>query len=214
MRHLWSLIAGVVLAPIVWAVAAYGQAVTARVSANGAPTSFESKLLIAAAAFVGAGLVFGIIGTLRVSPLGPLVAGVAYLGSYAVAVFAPVTAHDIFERMTKVGDYEVHYATAVTSGLIPVLGAALLMAVFSPGRWRTWPAPAGAEPVGTTPVSPAGTVGEPSPSSFPDDDEPRTEPTPTASTTSSWTTPYSSTTDTTERRDDDTSPWGPPPGTR
>jgi hypothetical protein len=213
MRHLWSLIAGVVLAPIVWAVAAYGQAVTAQVSANGAPTSFESKLLIAAAAFVGAGLVFGIIGTLRISPVGPLVAGLAYLASYALAIFVPATANDAFNRVTTVGDYKVQYATAVTSGLIPVLGAALLMAVFSPGRWRAWPAAAAAEPVATTPVSPAGTTTSTS-SSFPDD-EPRTEPTPAATTTGSWTTPYSSTsTDTAERRDDDTSPWGPPPGTR
>lgn len=214
MRHLWSLIAGVVLAPIVWAVAAYGQAVTAQVLAGGAPTSFESKLLIAAAAFVGAGLVFGIIGTLRVSPIGPIVAGLFYLGSYAVAVFAPATANDAFNRVTKVGDYEVHYATAVTTGLIPVLGAALLMAVFSAGRWRAWPSDAVAEPVATTPVSPAGTP-EPAASSFPDDDEPRTEPTHAAATTSTWTTPYTSTSaDTTERRGDDTSPWGPPPGTR
>jgi hypothetical protein len=149
MRHLWSLIAGVVLAPIVWAAAAYGQAVTAQVSANGAPTSFESKMLIAAAAFVGAGLVFGIIGTLRLSPVGPLVAGLAYLACYGFAIAAPGTAKDAFDRVTKVGDYQIHYASALTTGLIPVLGAAALMAVFSAGRWRTWPT--GAE--AGTPVS-------------------------------------------------------------
>ena len=208
MRHLWSLIAGVVLAPIVWAVAAYGQAVTAQVSANGAPTSFESKLLIAAAAFVGAGLVFGIIGTLRVSPVGPLVAGLAYLGSYAWAIFSPATANDALNRVTTVGDYEIHYASAVTSGLIPVLGGALLMAVFSAGRWRAWPpaAPVAVEPY---PATPTATAAEPS--SIPEDETP-TAATPTATTT--WTTTStasSSTTDTTEHRDADTSPWGPPP---
>jgi hypothetical protein len=200
MRHLWSLIAGVVLAPIVWAAAAYGQAVTAKVGAGGAPTSFESKLLIAAAAFVGAGLIFGIIGTLRVSPVGPLVAGVAYLGCYAWAIASPSTASDAFNRVTTVGDYEIHYATALTSGLIPVLGAALLMAVFSPGRWRAWPAP---EAVSTEPA-PMSTTDT---SSFPADETP-TETTP-ASTTSTWTTPYQSSSDTHES--DTTTPWGPPP---
>ena len=198
MRHLWSLIAGVVLAPIVWAAAAYGQAVTAQVSANGAPTSFESKLLIAAAAFVGAGLVFGIIGTLRVSPVGPLVAGLAYLGCYGFAIAAPATANDAFNRVTKVGDYEIHYATALTSGLIPVLGAVALMAVFSGGRWRSWP-PAATEPA-TQPVPITTDT-----SSIPPDETP-TETTPAAATTGTWTSPFSS--DTPAERRDDTSPWG------
>lgn len=202
MRHLWSLIAGVVLAPIVWAVAAYGQAVTAQVGANGAPTSFESKLLIAAAAFVGAGLVFGIIGTLRVSPVGPLIAGLAYLGCYGFAIAAPGTADDAFNRVTTVGDYEVHYATALTTGLIPVLGAALLMAVFSPGRWRSWPKDAVAEPAATTPFTP----GSPAPSSIPDD-ETSTEAQP-AYASSNWTSTTSSS-DTTG-----SSPWSPPPSSR
>ena len=196
MRHLWSLIAGVVLAPIVWAAAAYGQAVTAQVSANGAPTSFESKMLIAATAFVGAGLLFGIVGTLRLSPVGPIVAGLAYLGCYAFAIAAPATANDAFNRVTKVGDYDIHYATALTSGLIPVLGAALLMAVFSGGRWRSWPSTAEAT---TQPaVSPTDTASIPA-------DETPTEATPAASTTSTWTSPFGSS-DSTERRDE-TSPW-------
>lgn len=207
MRHLWSLIAGVVLAPIVWAVAAYGQAVTAQVSAQGAPTSFESKLLIAAAAFAGAGLVFGIIGTLRVSPVGPLIAGLAYLGCYGFAIASPGTANDAFNRVTTVGDYQVHYATALTSGLIPVLGAALLMAAFSPGRWRSWPAAAAASPAEPFATSPATPSTEPS--SIPEDETP-TETTPAVATTSGWSTPYSASTDS----DTTTTPWGPPPSSR
>lgn len=197
MRHLWSLIAGVVLAPIVWAVAAFGQAVTAQVGANGAPTSFDSKLLIAAAAFVGAGLVFGIIGTLRVSPVGPLIAGLAYLGCYGFAIAAPGTANDAFDRVTKVGDYQVHYASALTTGLIPVLGAALLMAVFSPGRWRSWPKAADEAAATTSYTSES--------SSIPNDETSK-EAQP-AFATSTWT----STSDTTERRDSGGSQWSPPP---
>jgi hypothetical protein len=207
MRHLWSLIAGVVLAPIVWAVAAYGQAVTAQVGAQGAPTSFESKLLIAAAAFVGAGLVFGIIGTLRVSPVGPLIAGLAYLGSYGLAIGSPATADDAFNWVTKVGDYDVHYASALTSGLIPVLGAALLMAVFSPGRWRSWPAAPAA--VAAEPFAAGTAMPSAEPSSIPEDETP-TEATPAAATTSSWSTPYTST----DSSDTTTTPWGPPPSSR
>jgi hypothetical protein len=203
MRHLWSLIAGVVLAPIVWAVAAYGQAVTAQVSAKGAPTSFESKLLIAAAAFVGAGLLFGLIGSLRVSPVGPLIAGLGYLGSYGFAIAAPKAAHDAFDWVATVGDYKVYFLTPVTTGLIPVLGGALLMAVFSAGRWRSWPASAAAaEPVA---ASPAPSVTDTA--SIPEDEKP-TEATPVGAT-SSWSTPYSSS-------DSDTTatPWGPPPSNR
>jgi hypothetical protein len=212
MRHLWSLIAGVVLAPIVWSVAAFGQAVTAKVLAGGVPSSFESKLLIAAAALVGAGLLFGILATLRISPLGPLVAGLAYIGVYAWWIFAPGNAANNLDRFSTVAGYEVHIATPVTSGLAPVLGGALLISLFSVGRWRDWPRPEDAA-VATAPI---GT--QPAPETMPAD-ESSTTPTATygsASATSSWTSPYTSSGSSSEpeRRDEDASPWGPPPGTR
>ena len=220
MRHLWSLLAGVVIAPLTWAVVAFGQAVTGEVSQAGPLTSFSSKLLLAAAALVGAGILVGLIGTLRVSPLGPLLVAVLYLGSSALLVFAPKTAFDVFDRVQKdVFGYDVLVRSPLVTGVIPVLGGALLLAVFSAGRWRAWPGAAVVEPVEqpttespwtTTPVSPASTPGT------------STEPVSPASsttTTNSWTTPYSSPSTpaageggtTSTGTDSGSSPWGPPP---
>ncbi|NUT36778.1 MAG: hypothetical protein HOV79_27295 [Hamadaea sp.] len=216
MRHIWSLIAGVVIAPLTWAVVAFGQAVTGEVFKDGPISGYESKLAIAAAALVGAGLIFGLIGTLRVSPVGPLVAALAYLGSYAVLVFAPRTAYDLFDRSTNnVAGYDIPYFQPLVSGVIPLLGGVLLMAVFSAGRWRAWPsaAAAGAEtttvdatPWTATPVSPAGSA--------------PTDTTADTTSTSTWPSSYATTTpSTTTGNGDDTngttttstSPWGPPP---
>jgi hypothetical protein len=160
MRHLWSLTAGVVIAPIVWAFAAFGEAVSDEVFKNGPIASFSSKLLFAAAAFVVAGLLVGLIGSLRVSPVGPVVAGLAYLACYALVVFAPKTANDIFGRHSSVAGYDADIFQPLRHGIIPILGAMLLMTVFSAGRWRTWPRPVTADvaaetPTGWTPTTPA-----------------------------------------------------------
>lgn len=215
MRHIWSLIAGVVIAPLTWAVVAFGQAVTGEVFKDGPISGFESKLAIAAAALVGAGLIFGLIGTLRVSPVGPLVAALAYLGSYSVLLFAPQTAYDVFDRATRdVAGYDVFYFQPLVSGVIPLLGGVLLMAVFSFGRWRAWPstapattAPAAdATPWTATPVSPAGTT--------------TTDTAADTTSTSTWPSSYATSTPSTTSTgngDDNgttttsTSPWGPPP---
>jgi hypothetical protein len=218
MRHLWSLLAGVVIAPLTWAVVAFGQTVTGEVIKAGSLTSFSSKLLLAAAAFVGAGIIVGLIGTLRVSPLGPLLVALLYLGSSALLVFAPKTAIDVFDRVQKgVFGHDVLVINPLTSGVIPILGGALLLAVFSAGRWRAWPAAAGAEPVTqtaetpwtATPISPASTSSTTT-----------TEPVSTASTTettNTWTTSYSTPTTPAAGESGTTSgsgasPWGPTPG--
>jgi hypothetical protein len=217
MRHLWSLLAGVVIAPLTWAVVAFGQTVTGEVVKAGPLTSFSSKLLLAGAAFVGAGIIVGLIGTLRVSPFGPLLVALLYLGSSALLVFAPKTALDVFDRVQKdLFGHDVLLLPPLTSGVIPVLGGALLLAVFSAGRWRAWPGADVVEPVTqpttdspwtATPVSPASTATEP------------VSPASSTTTTNTWTTPYSSPSTpaageggtTSTGSDSGASPWGPPP---
>ena len=140
MRHLWSLLCGVVIAPLGWAVVAFGQTVMGEVVTAGPLTSYSTKLLLAVAAFAGAGLIVGLIASLRVSPVGPLVVSVLYLGSAALLVFAPMTGLDVFDRVRKgVFGHDVSLLGPLTSGVIAMLGGVLLIAVFSAGRWRSWP---------------------------------------------------------------------------
>ncbi|MCP2329329.1 hypothetical protein HDA40_007836 [Hamadaea flava] len=137
MRHLWSLLAGVVIAPLGWAAVAYGQAVMKDLTAGGSLAGHTSTLALAGTAFVGVGVVVGLIACLRISPVGPLVVALFYLGSTALLVFAPKTGLDAFDRVRNgLFGYDVSLLGPLTSGVIAVLGGVLLMAVFSGSRWR------------------------------------------------------------------------------
>jgi hypothetical protein len=77
VRHFWSLVAGVVAAPIVWVLVALGQSdSTATIDRWAETSTFHTARLIEPAVYLAAaGIVLGLIATLRISPLGPAVAG-------------------------------------------------------------------------------------------------------------------------------------------
>ncbi|MCP2326660.1 hypothetical protein HDA40_005167 [Hamadaea flava] len=202
MRHLWSLIAGVVIAPLAWAVVAFGQTVMGEVYTAGAPTGYSSKVLLGAGVLVGAGLIVGLIASLRVSPVGPLLVALLYLGSSALLIFAPKTGVDVFDRVQKdVLGHDVMTITPLKSGIIPVLGGVLLIAVFSGGRWRVWPGTETVDATATTTTTTDWTA-TPVPAVMTADASATT-----TESTSSFTpvSPAGTTTET------PASPWGPPP---
>jgi len=73
MRHVLSLVMGVVIAPLVWVAIAVGQGATQ----EGVPHG----LLVSGLVLVGVGLVAGLLASLRTSPLGAVFASVVYLGA-------------------------------------------------------------------------------------------------------------------------------------
>ncbi|NUR70279.1 MAG: hypothetical protein HOU81_05630 [Hamadaea sp.] len=200
MRHLWSLIAGVVIAPLVWAVVAFGQTVMGEVYTAGAPTGYSSKVLLGAGLLVGAGLIAGLIASLRVSPVGPLLVALLYLGSSALLIFAPKTGADVFDRVQKdVLGHDVMTITPLKSGVIPVLGGVLLIAVFSASRWRVWPGTVAADSATTTTSIDWTATPVPAASESTTTTEPTTSFTPVS--------PAGTGTETSS-----SSPWGPTPG--
>src|SRR2546426_591504 len=92
MRHLWSLLAGVLAAPLAWGLIAVGQArsqqtVTGWVDSR----AFDTTDLIEPASYLAvAGILLGLIATLRISPLGPLVGGVLLSAVYAGLFVKPL----------------------------------------------------------------------------------------------------------------------------
>jgi|KBSSwiStaDraftv2_1062776.scaffolds.fasta_scaffold31239_3 hypothetical protein len=152
MRHTWSLVAGAVFTPLAWFLIAFGQgAMTGPVSlANSRGDFLLGGLLI-----VGVGLMLGLIGSLRTSPVGALFTSVVYLGISIYAFTSPLTDIDLFGRIFKVGSYDVVLATPVNHGVLAAVGGMLLMAIFSPARWKggqvpedpnAWKAPEPAPP--------------------------------------------------------------------
>jgi hypothetical protein len=141
MRHLGSLLAGLVIGPIAWLLIALGAPRSQEIFARWATedTVNPRDLLVPAALFAGAGILIGLVGMLRWSPLGPLVAGAMYLGAYVALFFLPSQRLTALPRW-RVAGAVIDPVAPLASGALPVLGVALVMAVFSVKRWRRWPA--------------------------------------------------------------------------
>ncbi|MEV0716761.1 hypothetical protein [Asanoa sp. NPDC050611] len=152
MRHLATVIAAVVLGPATWVLIAFGQDRSVAV--------FDSDSLSGGdplGAFVflaAAGLLLGVIGTLRFSPLGATLVGLGYLGSAAAAVFAPGRVIDLFDHTLTIAGRDGNLATPVRTGSAAILGALLVVAVASAKRWRRWPEPATPEAAEDEPLIP------------------------------------------------------------
>ncbi|WP_091646750.1 hypothetical protein [Micromonospora pallida] len=206
MRHLWSFLAGLVVAPVTWVLVALGQDGSGRTIDRWVELgTFNSANLIEPAVYLAvAGLLLGLVGTLRISPLGPLVAGLLLVATYAGMIVAPFDLRDRVPDDVKVFGDPVPLLLPVRNGTLFLIGVALLMAVFSGQRWRRWPRPV--PPVATEPApeeptfaltdfgSPVGADDrDTAPPSLGYPDETPTEPLP--------------------RRTAGASPWSQPPGT-
>jgi hypothetical protein len=142
MRHLWSFLGGIVAAPVTWLLIAFGQGQSTQTVERWLDRgTFDSVDLIQPAAYLAAaGVVLGLVATLRTSPLGPLVAGLLLAGVYAGMFADPFAVRDrVPDDWTLFGDH-IPLRTPLTNGTLLLVGALLIMSVFSAQRWRTWPA--------------------------------------------------------------------------
>jgi hypothetical protein len=144
MRHLWSLLAGIVAAPLAWLCLATGQYRSSRTVANWNEESFfDTADLIGPAAFlVAAGIVLGLIGALRWSPAGALVAGLLFVTPTVLMFINPFETLDAFsvDQQRRLLGQDLQPWLPVENGTLLVLGTLLLVAIFSAQRWRRWPA--------------------------------------------------------------------------
>ena len=203
MRHLWSLLAGVVAAPLTWCLIALGQSGSQDTVGDWVRNrTFDVTDLVEPAAYlVAAGVVLGLVATLRISPVGPLVGGVLLAAAYIGMFIAPLDVRDAVPDDWEVLDRQLPLRLPLDNGTLLLVGVLLLMAVFSAQRWRRWPAPAPAseEPSpDTEPITTEATLPV-----VPDRPAPA-QPLPTPP---SWPTPQP----TGESRPPTESPWSAPP---
>jgi hypothetical protein len=128
MRHVLSLVMGVVIAPLAWVAIAVGQGATQ----EGVPHG----LLVSGLVLVGVGLVAGLLASLRTSPLGAVLASVVFLGASAFMYLDHDRGMDVFTTHWKVKDYPIDLASPLTTGVLAFAGGLMLMSVFSAARWR------------------------------------------------------------------------------
>ncbi|MER7002460.1 hypothetical protein ABT297_05355 [Dactylosporangium sp. NPDC000555] len=150
MRHVGSLIAGMLIAPLAWLLIAIGQQKSAETVGKWVELgAFDSvDLLLPAAYLLGAGLIIGLIATLRISPAGPIVAGLALLATYVSLFIDPLSALNSLKKGSAIPGLTVDLTLPITNGTTAVLGLALLVAAASVKRWRAWPAAVALGPVG------------------------------------------------------------------
>ncbi len=139
MRHLGTLITAIVVAPLAWILLAIGQQRSvAAFSGDLQPAEFVQPLLVLAAA----GLLLGVLGTLRFSPLGAMAIGIVYILSNTMLLVSPSTVTRVFTDDLNVAGQHIDLVAPIRTGTTMVLGVLLLVGATSMQRWRRWPRPA------------------------------------------------------------------------
>ncbi|WP_051367388.1 hypothetical protein [Hamadaea tsunoensis] len=134
MRHLWSLLSGLVLAPVAFLLFALGAAgpVGQRLQSGS-----WGHYAVTGGAYALAAVLLGLLASLRISPAGPVAAGLIFLIVQTTDLVA-VGGRTLAESWS-IGGITL-YPGRVTAGWLPLIaGIVLLMAGFSGQRWRAWP---------------------------------------------------------------------------
>jgi len=140
MRHVWSLLAGLAVAPVAFFLFSldltYAQ-VRYGLNPHGNELVIIQLLL--------AGLVLGALCSSRLSPTGPIAAGLLLILPLALSELVPAVFMVIFPEDKRIAVGEVVRfvpAQGAINGLGLITGVMLLMAAASPSRWKRWPKPA------------------------------------------------------------------------
>jgi hypothetical protein len=131
MRHLGSLLLALLLAPATWVLTGIG--VSKFTAAQGDPAGLDIDLAVGLAAVLGAGVCYALLILPRVSPLGLVVAGLAFLG----LVVWRVADLDAFNRAVPADFFDIRLALRnPADGYAALLAVPLLATLFSTRRWR------------------------------------------------------------------------------
>jgi hypothetical protein len=161
MRHFLSVLLALVLAPIIYISAGFSAVWFTEAATRGDTDVVKAMLGLGAA--LGAGALYAVLVMARLSPLGPLLAGLLFLGVDAWAI-ADRNGFASAVPGTVLGVNGVLHA-AVPFGT-SLLALPLVVTIFSPRRWRRGaPAPTfdydGSPTYPPTPGSAAPTYGTP-----------------------------------------------------
>jgi hypothetical protein len=137
MRHFWTLIAALVIAPLAWFLLAFGQATSLKVLADDNTATPSGGEFVRPLVFLAAaGLLLGLFATLQTSPVGAVVTGILYAASYVMLLVAPHAVLSALSKEVSFGGLRADLSTPVRTGTSALLGAMMLLALISVRRWR------------------------------------------------------------------------------
>lgn len=157
MRHIGSFLLAMIFAPAIFlltgtGLSAFGSSIEAG-AINRIPGTAG-----ALGALLLAGVLYAMLIMLRLSPIGPFLAGLGYLGMTGWALADKASYQDTFALL------DIHLAGAVgIQGLGLLLGVPLVATVFSPRRWRRYPDAAAVAPAYGYQASPQYPAAQPYP---------------------------------------------------
>src|SRR5690348_8342720 len=132
MRHFGSIVLSGLLGAFVYVLSGIGLVKSAQAQRSGLTETYSAASM-GLAALAAAGLLYAILVLTRLSPLGPVLLGLGYLGMTAWALFAAGSLHRIVPgTVAGVRDAAWQPAGALTT----LLAVPLLATIVSPRRWR------------------------------------------------------------------------------
>lgn len=162
MRHLGSLVLSLFLGSLSFVLLCVSGAkwylIAATFGSSSSTTSHWTAVLIALVTALGAGVALAPLVLARLSPVGPVLVGLAYAVVSLWGLFAP----ENYSKTVPASSFGVAgvWYSAATSPILLIAAIPLLATILSPRRWRRWgnapaavaPAPGYAPP----PVMPGG----------------------------------------------------------
>jgi hypothetical protein len=134
MRHLFGVVLGVLLGAALFVGAGWGVDKITTLHASGSNLS-STHGIIAIAAVGAVGLLLGVlIAVPAISPLATGLPGIALLGWSALLVVSTSRATRLVPLHAH--SFAVGFTGLLTTGVLAVLGAAMIVPLFLPSRWR------------------------------------------------------------------------------
>jgi hypothetical protein len=144
MRHLGSIVLSLFLTALVYVLTGVGLANWALALSSGGTSEDYVKLGMALAALGVAGVLYGVLTLTRLSPLGPVLSGLALFG---LAMWAALAFNSYTDTMpSRILGVDGTDFAAAGSGAAALLAVPLIATVLSPRRWRRWANPPAAVP--------------------------------------------------------------------
>jgi hypothetical protein len=132
MRHAGSLLLSLFLAPLIWVATGYGLNEIGRTRAE-LVGGFEVEIVLGLAALVAGGALYALLVMARLSPIGPALIGLVFVGLSSWAAFDPTSYFDTMPTDLRDNDFALTYPALGYSALLAV---PLLATLLSPRRWR------------------------------------------------------------------------------